>query len=725
MRIHGQHAAETGVMNMLNKSILLIMSLILVCDGASAAVNVTANQKRRLTSVGNGATRTYYQYDRLGRLVASQHVQDGQSRTFTTTYGYAQNASTPGLGLVVTSETFPDGEQVAYTYDLSGRQIKIRSTMGSTSEDVVTDVTVNERGQPKEVRLGNGVVTTFTYDETGHLQLTRSLSLNAAGQTIQDYTYTYDTNGNVTETFDGVSGHETVSSSFDYDEQDQLIRLKNSAGNAIESYGYDEIGNLTQKGTVTQVYNAGGRPHALLSSAGNTYDYDPNGNVKSIGAATTLEWNVDNMPVKVTAGPTVTEKSFLGESLWKKVEQGVTTYYLPSMRVENGVYRKFYGAYAERLETPGDRRLRFYHPDLLGSSSAMTDNAGSSIRHASYYPWGTDRAVDGFTPKLQFNFKEQEASGLYDYGARLYNPATGRWLSPDSSLADGMNRYAYVGNNPVSRTDPTGHFADDPQNPLGDPPCMAGVNGPCVGFDRGDPAVHIVVTNNCHQGAGCPDTPGDGLIEFAITSRPPDWVRSVISEPISTWKLLFSRASDIRPRRIGWELVWSHYDGPESSLHVYKYDDGKITVETRNAHGITMYDGFDHALALEGIFAIGGIVRAGAKYAAYGSGENVYFWSKVTPEAAEATARANGGYSLEMTLAGKAVAKLDQVTGRTNMWAWKGVSRGMANNAKGTVHWVWNPSTNTVGSVFAADELPLLLANPKVSDKIIFVPPVH
>src|SRR5262249_18504289 len=66
-----------------------------------------------------------------------------------------------------------------------------------------------------------------------------------------------------------------------------------------------------------------------------------------------------------------------------------------------------------------------------------------------------------FTPPYQFNFKEKEQDGtnFYDYGARLYNPAAGRWLSPDSVL--GEPRYAYVHNHPLAYVDPTGP-ADEP-----------------------------------------------------------------------------------------------------------------------------------------------------------------------------------------------------------------------------------------------------------------------
>ena len=432
--------------------------ILLTCGLAKAEVDTKKNQVGRLTSVGNGVTRTFYQYDAQGRSEATQYVQDNQSRTFVTSYGYPHNPqTTEGQGVVVLTQAFPDGEQVAYTYDLTGLQVGVRSKLGAAIEDIVRDVRRNARGQITKVELGNNVVTTFEYDETGHLQLIRSRSVNGSNQPVQDYVYAYDKNGNVIETTDGIRGDQ--SATYEYDSLDQLILFKdaNPPNSVIEAYDYDEIGNLTKKGALTQSYNAGGRPHALADSAGVVYGYDANGNVTSIGAATNIEWNAENMATKVTAGPVVTEKSFVGESLWKKVEKGVTTYYLPSMRIENGVARKYYGSSAERLEQ-GDRQVRFYHPDHLGSSSVMTDQSGTVIRRASYFPWGQDRGVDGtFTPKLQFNFKEKDESGFYDYGARLYSPLTGRWLSPDNTLADGLNRYSYARNNPWSRVDPTGH----------------------------------------------------------------------------------------------------------------------------------------------------------------------------------------------------------------------------------------------------------------------------
>jgi RHS repeat-associated protein len=132
------------------------------------------------------------------------------------------------------------------------------------------------------------------------------------------------------------------------------------------------------------------------------------------------------------------------------------------MRIENGVARKMYGGFAERSAEDG--QLRYYQGDHLGSSTLVTDQTGKVEWQQTYKPFGEDRnnAKQDFTPKLLFTGKEkeQDGTGFYDYGARIYNPATGRWLSADTSTADGLNRYAYVRNNPLGHTDPTGHRSD-------------------------------------------------------------------------------------------------------------------------------------------------------------------------------------------------------------------------------------------------------------------------
>src|SRR5262249_26527989 len=107
--------------------------------------------------------------------------------------------------------------------------------------------------------------------------------------------------------------------------------------------------------------------------------------------------------------------------------------------------------------------LKYYHNDHLGSSVLVTDASGTCVHSAAYMPYGSDRpnvvSCGTFTPPYQFNFKEKEQDGtnFYDYGARVYNPPAGRWLSADTSTADGSNRYSYSRNSPLRYVDPTGH----------------------------------------------------------------------------------------------------------------------------------------------------------------------------------------------------------------------------------------------------------------------------
>src|SRR5262249_44351463 len=141
-----------------------------------------------------------------------------------------------------------------------------------------------------------------------------------------------------------------------------------------------------------QAYPSAGlpRPHAPASSNGEGFAYDGNGNLAHGAGNLDLTLNAQNMPVQVARGGSApVTKSFVGESVWEKIEAGTTTYYLPSMRVGKGQIRKHFGGFAER-ETGGS--LKFYRGDHLGSSPLVTDAGGAVVHRAAYLPYGADRA---------------------------------------------------------------------------------------------------------------------------------------------------------------------------------------------------------------------------------------------------------------------------------------------------------------------------------------------
>jgi len=108
-------------------------------------------------------------------------------------------------------------------------------------------------------------------------------------------------------------------------------------------------------------------------------------------------------------------------------------------------------------------QLRYSLDDHLGSSTLELDRNGQLISHERYYPfggtawWAATSQVQADYKTIRYSGKEMDVSGLYYYGARYYAPWLQRWVSADpGGEVDGLNLYAFVGNNPLLYVDSNG-----------------------------------------------------------------------------------------------------------------------------------------------------------------------------------------------------------------------------------------------------------------------------
>ncbi len=415
------------------------------------------------------AGRVAFEYDSLNRLIRSTQSRVGGLGVFALTYAYdsmdnetsvtdtsgvrvsaefdARSLMTrrtwQGGGLPGTSVKLdfdPTGNRTNLTRyaDTSGQQQIGQSRYGYNSVDVLADIShvdgtggvlatyryQRDAAQQVSERLLNGETTRYGYDLTG--QLTNAVYSN--GQTNE--TYRYDANGNrvggsIVVTTNNQLAVDNVFS-YAYDAEGNLISRQHRITGATTTYHYDHRNRLVN---VTDA-NVGGNP---LQTVEFTYDVLNRRIAKSVnGAVSHFLFNRDQVWADADATGTITARYFLGSRL----DEMLARYW------------------------PG-RGVDWYLTDNLGTVRDLAGAAGEVVNHVDYDSFGVvlRQTAPSLGDRFLFTGREFESAlGFYFCRARYYDPAQGRFVSNDLiGFASGdFNLYRYVGNNPISATDPTG-----------------------------------------------------------------------------------------------------------------------------------------------------------------------------------------------------------------------------------------------------------------------------
>jgi len=492
--------------------------ITIVKDALNQAMNMSYDSAGRLASVVNplgNAIESYtyddgdrvtektdalnkkdsYEYDDAGRL--TKHIDRKGS---TTTYGYTVKGDVARID-------YSDGTETR-SYDAAGRLVEIRSAV-TGSESALTyayDAADRLIEATTETAAGKHTIG-YEYDTLDRIT---KRTVNGADPT----TYTWDKASRLTaiqyrnETtryeWDNASRlikktlPNGITQELIWDDADRLLQIayKKSDGTAIETieYTYDAAGrriskalggDSVQETPTTAIYDAANRMTSITlhpnTANAKSYNlsYDDNGNLvkkensTSPNDRTDYTWDARNRLLGVTkqqSGQTLTA-SFAYDAIGRRVTRTIDSHTvhflydgvqaigeLTNGNIEVNLHTSLQIDDVIARYTAGSAKV--YLTDALGSVLAQTREDQGVDSYYAYTPYGetTTLGPDGGNP-IQYTARENEgqATGLYYYRARYYDPVLKRFIQSDPiGLEGGLNTYAYVLGNPLSYTDPLG-----------------------------------------------------------------------------------------------------------------------------------------------------------------------------------------------------------------------------------------------------------------------------
>ncbi len=189
------------------------------------------------------------------------------------------------------------------------------------------------------------------------------------------------------------------------------------------------------------------------------------------GLTYTQTFDAENRLISVTVNGQTTQFVYDGYgNLVKKIKpDGSRTIYIGNVyevdKSSGGAVTRTVTYYPAGGAMRIDGNVYYVLKDRLGSAYATTDASGNVVGEMRYYAFGETRLSTGtmLTDRLYTGQRQIAELGVYHYNARFYSPKLGRFLSADTLMSgfanpQSLNRYSYVGNNPINASDPTGHY---------------------------------------------------------------------------------------------------------------------------------------------------------------------------------------------------------------------------------------------------------------------------
>ncbi|MDW3193956.1 MAG: DUF6443 domain-containing protein [Cytophagales bacterium] len=415
------------------------------------------------TQTAHGFTTTVeenFAYDHADRLLSVTHRVDGQAPVTLLRNSYNER------GELQEKELSNEELSTSYQYNIRGWLTHINGgTTFDSQEDVFgMELLYNAAGQYNgnigQIKWktvgGNGVFNgeqtyTYTYDGANRLKIARYTGqsndmYNVGGN---DAGIRYDNNGNILNLFRRGTGGISDDLLYAFT-GNRLMRVDDQASedpNALfldgntsgDDYAYDANGNMIQdlnKGITEIRYNHLNLPELVIKSNGDqiAYTYD-------------------------AAGTKLRKVSTIGNNT-------EATDYLSGFHYVNNDLKFLQHAEGRAIRNGAYFAYEYNMTDHLGNVRASVNRDGVLKQRDDYYPFGLSFNSSATSPENLYKYngkEEQRGWGVFDYQARFYDPALGKFLAidPHSENYLAWSPYNYVGGNPILRIDPDGKDWED------------------------------------------------------------------------------------------------------------------------------------------------------------------------------------------------------------------------------------------------------------------------
>ena len=424
-----------------------------------------------------------WHYDSLGRVTRA--VCDGKSYEYIyDAYGNLKEKRSNGKRLVsythdragqITEIRDPAGVSTRYEYDILGRRSRIFNDDG-----LEVRYGYDALNRISRIHYGNGVETAYTYDGDGNV---RTLETRAGENVLISLAYRYDGNGNRTAkagtqaalggiTSEITTGNNALDISYNYDVRGQLLEERRNGASVC--YAYDKAGNRIRKtdaqGETRYLYNEKNQLVEEESPADRKqFSYDRQGGIieeKNAAGIRLFSYNSRHQQTRVeTETGNVQENRYDAEGLrFELLENGRRTsfvYHNGELLQEEGREEQgtsyHLGAGMEAFRR--GQELSYYHRDEQQSTTFITGGHGDVLNSYQYDAFGIPLdTTEQLNNRIRYTGQQyDDVTGQYYLRARYYNPVAGRFMQEDVYQGDGLNLYAYCGNNPVVYDDPSGY----------------------------------------------------------------------------------------------------------------------------------------------------------------------------------------------------------------------------------------------------------------------------